>query len=381
MPGRKCVLFLTHWAGNLGGAEYSLLDLIPETARRATVHLCASEDGKLVDLLKNNGVSTHVIPCTGRLLQFNRYQFLKSLSSFLLSFPGYLLYVFRVYRLTVRIQPDCIHANVPKSHITLFLLLLMGFRRKAVIHIREIFPRYSSAHLLYGLLFSFIPVRILAISQAVKNALPWYLQKKTTVIFNGVAVPHKNPHLPPTPPVRFLYFGRVVPWKGCHYLVEAFSELFRNVPPDTTRLTISGPTFYWDQQYRKKIVELIEYHHLEKVIDFNTGSDEPESVYRKHHVVCMMSDNEPFGRVAAEAQAYALPVIAFDSGGLSEIILHQKTGLLVGNRTLTSFTAAMRYFVDNKSRILAMGREGRKRVATHFNRTVQIPKIVEAILS
>lgn len=381
MSGRKCVLFLTHWANSLGGAEYSLLDLIPETARRATVHLCTSENGKFIDLLKEQNISVHVIPCTDRLLQFKRYHFLKSIIFFSLSLPGYIGYVYRVHRLIARIRPDCIHANVPKSHVTLFLLLLMGFRHKAIIHFREIFPRCSSTYLLYALLFSFFPVRILAISQAVKNALPRYLQKKTTIIYNGVAIPRESPPLLPTPPVRFLYFGRIVPWKGCHYLVEAFNELLRNVPPDTARLTISGPTFYWDLGYREKIRELIEMHHLRHVIDFNIGSDNPQGVYRQHHVVCMMSDNEPFGRVAAEAQACSLPVIAFESGGLQEIIIHQKTGLLIRNRTLTSCAAAMQYFIENRSSIDIMGREGRKRAATYFNNTVQIPKIAEMILS
>ena len=37
---------------------------------------------------------------------------------------------------------------------------------------------------------------------------------------------------------------------------------------------------------------------------------------------------EPFGRVALEAQAMGRPVIAFDHGGASESIIHEKTGWL-----------------------------------------------------
>jgi UDP-glucose:tetrahydrobiopterin glucosyltransferase len=39
--------------------------------------------------------------------------------------------------------------------------------------------------------------------------------------------------------------------------------------------------------------------------------------------------DEPFGLVAAEAQAAGTPVIAFDRGALPEVVLHDETGMLV----------------------------------------------------
>jgi glycosyltransferase involved in cell wall biosynthesis len=46
-------------------------------------------------------------------------------------------------------------------------------------------------------------------------------------------------------------------------------------------------------------------------------------------VLCPSDWDEPFGLVAAEAQAAGTPVVAFARGGLTEIIDHAVTGFLV----------------------------------------------------
>ncbi len=46
-------------------------------------------------------------------------------------------------------------------------------------------------------------------------------------------------------------------------------------------------------------------------------------------VLCPAKWAEPFGMAAAEAQAAGTPVIAYDAGALSEVVVHEKTGFLV----------------------------------------------------
>jgi glycosyltransferase involved in cell wall biosynthesis len=46
-------------------------------------------------------------------------------------------------------------------------------------------------------------------------------------------------------------------------------------------------------------------------------------------VVCPARWEEPFGMVAAEAQACGTPVVAFNRGALGEVILDEVTGFLV----------------------------------------------------
>ena len=46
-------------------------------------------------------------------------------------------------------------------------------------------------------------------------------------------------------------------------------------------------------------------------------------------------------RVIPEAYAAGVPVIAFDSGGIAELLVHQETGILVGERSPTALAAAI----------------------------------------
>jgi len=155
MPGseRPRILFINHWAQQLGGAEYSLLDILEETARRAEAFLVTGERGALVDQAAARGVSCIVIDCPPGLGAVRRGGLALSVLRqwrATLAFPEF---VMRLRRCVRDFRPDLIHANVPKSHIALLLLSLTGIAAKRCFHMREIFDRGSAPYLLYALLF------------------------------------------------------------------------------------------------------------------------------------------------------------------------------------------------------------------------------------
>ena len=52
-------------------------------------------------------------------------------------------------------------------------------------------------------------------------------------------------------------------------------------------------------------------------------------IARASVILCPVRWEEPFGMVAAEAQACGTPVVAFRRGALDEVILDKVTGFLV----------------------------------------------------
>ena len=77
---------------------------------------------------------------------------------------------------------------------------------------------------------------------------------------------------------------------------------------------------------------------------------------------------EPFGRVATEAMAAALPVIAADHGGLSEIVLHDETGLLVPPNDVSGAGRCAVAVVGVSAALRRqMGTRGRERQASLFS--------------
>ena len=82
-------------------------------------------------------------------------------------------------------------------------------------------------------------------------------------------------------------------------------------------------------------------------------------------VVYTPSD-EHFGIVPLEAMYCRRPVIAVNSGGPTESIVHEQTGILC-DATPGAFAEAMRRVLEDAGAARAMGQRGRERVAEHFS--------------
>jgi len=76
------------------------------------------------------------------------------------------------------------------------------------------------------------------------------------------------------------------------------------------------------------------------------------------------SEAEPLGSAALAAMASAVPVIASGSGGLPEIVEHERTGLLVNNG---DFAGAVRRLLDDPRLAADLGRAGREHVERGFS--------------
>ena len=376
------IVFITHWAARLGGAEHSLIDLIEYAAKQALVYLITSETGPLTERATAMNVHCIVIPCSFGVQSIRRDFTIRSLLRHGKTATAFFLYMMRVARSLRAIQPSYAHANVPKSHITLLCASLLGYRGSVIIHMRELFGRKSTVLHLYRILFGMVyRARIIAISNAVKNDLPASMRKKTVVIYNGVHIPSIFGKRPALPPVKFLFLGRIVPWKGCDLLVDLFIDLLARYGNNAIQLSLVGDTLYWDLSYRKQIEQRILAASAGSAIQLFGYTDHPEELFSRHHVVCLPSKNEPFGRVAAEAQAAGLPVIGFASGGLPEIVVNGITGILAEDQNWAALASAMCQCIDNPDVSLKMGLCGRERASQMFDAKRQVPEVYRVIVS
>jgi glycosyltransferase involved in cell wall biosynthesis len=382
MPGNfSTVVFINHWAANIGGAELSLLDIMEFASPRCRAHLITSESGWLSDKATELGVECHIIECTLKPGGGERKKLLRCAARSWPDCISFVKYVISVRSLVKLLQPVCIHANVPKSHITLFLLAILGYKGKCCFHLREIFPRRSFPCFLYRFLFPYKRGFIIAISEAVKNNLPGSLRKKTHVIYNGIHVPENQiTHVERKDAVKFLYLGRIVPWKGCLELVDIFAEVKKKFTGPNATLTLIGDTIYWSLAYRKKVLERINNCGLEQSCFLLNGTDKPYEIFSDYNVFCSAAFEEPFGRAVAEAQAASMPVVVYDGGAMKETVEHEKNGFIVPYGDKAGFALEMCKFINNPGLIPLMGKNGYDRVKTRFNRLVQTPLICDAIL-
>ncbi|MDO5576270.1 MAG: glycosyltransferase family 4 protein [Fibrobacter sp.] len=367
------ILFLNFWAQNPGGAEFSLIDLISETSKNNETWLLSSENGKLTEEVQKNGsTKCIVIPFEKSINRLRRDKLFLLIIVNLKLIVSFLLYVFKCKKMILKIKPDIIHANVPKSHMILLLLNIMGYSGKMIFHIREIFPEKSFALFLYSVLFPHKNTKAIAVSNAVYNSLPERIQKRTTVIYNGINVNVKTCREQFSAP-RFLYLGRIVPWKKCEILIEAFARLVTEYGLRAGNFDLAGGTFYADESYREMLKNLIENYNLSAKVNLLPHTDHPETLYSSHNIFCIASGSEPFGRVIAEAQAYGMPVIAFNSGAAGEIVVDKTNGILVDKCLPENFCSAMALLIENPSLAASMGKNGQKRCRELFNKDTQLP--------
>jgi glycosyltransferase involved in cell wall biosynthesis len=123
---------------------------------------------------------------------------------------------------------------------------------------------------------------------------------------------------------QLLLVGRIIPFKGHHYLVEALPVVKKAFP--AFRLILAGHgDFNYIAQLKNRLTEL----DLKENIVFVDYTTEAEQYMLNSDVMVIPSIAEGFGLVFLEALNAKIPVIGFDVPATNEIILHQKTGILV----------------------------------------------------
>ncbi len=86
-------------------------------------------------------------------------------------------------------------------------------------------------------------------------------------------------------------------------------------------------------------------------------------------ILLVPSAQEAFGISALEAMADGLPIIATRVGGLPELVLHEKTGLLVPPEDPEAMAEALLTMLRDPERARRLGAAGRERAATEFSET------------
>ena len=121
------------------------------------------------------------------------------------------------------------------------------------------------------------------------------------------------------------YMGRITRDKGTNELVEAFTKLSQRY--DNIKLLLIGDIEEGDP-IRPENIETIHSH--ERIIHC-AYTTEPEYYYSMMHVFAFPTYREGFGTVSIEAQAMRVPVIGFNSTGVKDTIVDNRTGLVVWN--------------------------------------------------
>jgi D-inositol-3-phosphate glycosyltransferase len=152
-----------------------------------------------------------------------------------------------------------------------------------------------------------------------------------------------------------LFVGRFQRLKGLDVVVRALAQTWAR---DAVLVACGGPSGTDGAATLAEVRDLVADHGLDDRVRFVAPRPHHQlsSLYRAADVVAVPSRSESFGLVALEAAACGRPVVAADVGGLSTLVEHRRTGLLVGSRDPGAWASALDSVLCLPERAERMGR-------------------------
>ena len=185
---------------------------------------------------------------------------------------------------------------------------------------------------------------------------------KSSVIYNGREMPQLQPVPIPFDPPVLLCIGRLADEKGFDVALDAFATVIRHFPKACMTIVGDGPA-------RATLERQATQLGLEGAVKF-IGWVEPDGVAKFLNsstlVVVPSRWEEPFGLVALEAALMGRAVVATRVGGLPEVVVDQRTGILVEKDNCKTLAEAVTYLLAHPSMTVTLGRAGLSRAREVF---------------
>ena len=180
--------------------------------------------------------------------------------------------------------------------------------------------------------------------------------------------------------------SRLFRWKGQRELIEAVALLIPEIPnlqvlivgEDDTRANPGGKSFLAELEV------LVAEKGLEKNVIFTGFRRDIPRLMNAFDIYAMPSFEEPLGMVYLEAMALGKPVVAYNNGGVPEIVEDNITGLLSEPYNIGTLAHSLRTLALNPALRQKMGAAGRERVlreSTPKQMCTRMEQVYRVILS
>jgi glycosyltransferase involved in cell wall biosynthesis len=354
----------------VSGAERSLLALL-EGLDGKVERVVACPEGELSAAVRDLGVAHEPIVGTGVSFRLHPVHTLRGLVDIGRS-------ALQVRRLVARLRPDLVHANTTRAA----LLALLARNRAGppvIAHIRDWVPagRFSRFVLSLVARRASAVVANSAFIAAQFDGLP--TQAPVRVIHNPVDLGRFDPTAFDGASVRqelgldaadpvLAVVAQLTPWKGQDDAVRALADLVGRGRDATLLLAGSAKfagagTQYDNIEFERSLRSLSEELGVGERVRFIGERSDVAAILAATDILLMPSWREAFGRIAVEAMAMGVPVVATNVGGPPEILESGVEGLLLEPRRPDLWAREVEQLLDDPARLEAMGERATRRAA------------------
>lgn len=172
-----------------------------------------------------------------------------------------------------------------------------------------------------------------------------------------------------------LFFGYVRKYKGLHVLLDAMKKL----PSDVRVTLIVAGEFYDDEKGYRDRIDSLGIGDRVRVFSDYIPNDEVSKYFSAADVVVLPYIDATQSGIAQIAYNFDKPVIATDVGGLAEIVLDGKTGLVVPPNSPEALASAMmKFFREKLADAFSSGVSEQKRLYSWDNLVKAIEELAGA---
>jgi glycosyltransferase involved in cell wall biosynthesis len=171
------------------------------------------------------------------------------------------------------------------------------------------------------------------------------VRRKIKVVHNGIDLSRFSPAPPPVGgPFRIAAVSRLEPVKRTALAIEAIARV-----PDV-HLDVAG-----DGAERRRLEALVQRRGVQSRVRFLGYLGDPRLVISAADAVINCTREEGLGIALMEAAAMQRPAIAFNGGGVPEIVDDRRTGWLVTDDSIDGFAAAIAEAGTSREQAAAFG--------------------------
>jgi len=284
--------------------------------------------------------------------------------------PDFMRFMLAVFRWICRNDYDIIDAQTYSPLLpSLLAARLRGIPMVATIHDvsspqgDQWLQSSGLASVLEGVLMRLPYDGVITVSRSTASALIEVYGRSPEgihIIPNGVDLELID-STPPATGDYIIFVGRLAPHKHVDHLIDVFRSLSTEF--SDLKLEIIG-----DGVERNRLKRMARKYGISDRISFhhNLRYREVISLIKGAKVLVLPSTREGFGMVLAEANACSVPVVAYRTGGVVEVINDGENGFLVEPCDRDSLRKKINLILSNTELRNNMGSKGRKIVEEKF---------------
>ena len=161
-------------------------------------------------------------------------------------------------------------------------------------------------------------------------------------------------------PARIALCGRIAPSKFVLEAIESMRLLWRHSPD--AQLHVLGTAEARHREYALRVASAATQH----VVFHGAAFDAPEQL-AQYDAALVLGAHQGCPNAVLEALAAGVPVVANDSGGTRELVMHERTGLLLDGVDPAGIAAAVRRLIENPQFARRLSVQGSRLVKRKFS--------------